>query len=105
MTLKREPQQAVDSRRNLMILWASTWAAVLLMCYRQADLCEKRAGSQPGKCGVEWQLAISTAMGLSQTIVSLMVPVDGDRQRINSTNAIGPRKRQEQPIEATTEKS
>ena len=54
----------------LFAMLAAIWGITLSMCWRQAELCEKRAGVQ-GKCAMEWQLAIVTSLGMGQSLLGI----------------------------------
>lgn len=50
---------------------AAIWTITLLMCWRQAELCEKRSAGAAGKCSMEWQLAIVTSLGMGQSLLGI----------------------------------
>ena len=47
------------------------WGFTLFMCFRQAELCERRSVKPEEKCSVEWQLAITAGMGMGQSVFGL----------------------------------
>lgn len=69
---------------------AIIWGFTLFMCFRQAELCEKRSVNTKDKCSVEWQLAITAGMGMGQSVFSLWTqpPQESPRRRRGMTSAV-----------------
>jgi hypothetical protein len=68
------------------------WGFTLFMCFRQADLCERRSVKSPDKCSVEWQLAITAGMGMGQSVLGLFTtpPTTQPRRRGRGAPAAEP---------------